>query len=363
MLILSVVLSVGLMGLVHGAYRRKGLRPLGAYTFAVLGLVAGFCMEFPSLFLHAFFIFSGLLLCTRRQWSASTLLRIMTLGGLAAYGLFIYLAAAEMAEHQTLRQRYAFESMEARVPAPKGPSAANPLGKFEARWENLEKDVGSESNGFRTLMLERLHQESVRDFINSPGFGVGRRIRPTERTLKGNLDRDGTPIPQPGPRSSSTLGDGDLREPKNVGLDPLLEMHFKGILNFVNPSGFGLVVSRNKVAGFQSHQFNAVPEAREWKVRTLELVGLLLHDDPVVYVSDELPRMEQLRKAPARHLNPFEAAGLKRLEEGEDLFVRETPEGIRMLGAVRSIEQCLPCHGGKRGDLLGAFSYTLQRVP
>ena len=33
-----------------------------------------------------------------------------------------------------------------------------------------------------------------------------------------------------------------------------------------------------------------------------------------------------------------------------------------MLGAIRSAKQCVQCHGGQRGDLLGAFSYTLVGV-
>lgn len=36
---------------------------------------------------------------------------------------------------------------------------------------------------------------------------------------------------------------------------------------------------------------------------------------------------------------------------------------VSALGAIRSIEQCTKCHGGKRGDLLGAFSYSLARTP
>jgi hypothetical protein len=32
-----------------------------------------------------------------------------------------------------------------------------------------------------------------------------------------------------------------------------------------------------------------------------------------------------------------------------------------MLGAIRSTRQCLSCHGGNRGDLLGAFSYVFTR--
>jgi len=47
---------------------------------------------------------------------------------------------------------------------------------------------------------------------------------------------------------------------------------------------------------------------------------------------------------------------LATLRKGEDLYVRED----RMLGSIRSTKQCIACHGGERGVLLGAFSYTLR---
>ena len=60
----------------------------------------------------------------------------------------------------------------------------------------------------------------------------------------------------------------------------------------MNPEGFGYVKDRKHVAGFQSHGFTKVPEAAdEWKVATVDLVGLLLHDKPVVYVSEKLPQI------------------------------------------------------------------------
>jgi hypothetical protein len=71
--------------------------------------------------------------------------------------------------------------------------------------------------------------------------------------------------------------------------------------------------------------------------------------------------MEELRDAPTRSLDPFEAEGLEALRGGKDLFVRGTDKQARMLGAIRATRQCLQCHGGDRGDLLGAFSYTLRR--
>jgi hypothetical protein len=89
-------------------------------------------------------------------------------------------------------------------------------------------------------------------------------------------------------------------------------------------------------------------------------VGLLFHNEPVVYVSENLPRMDELRGAPTRPLDGFEATALEKLRSGEDLLVAEAPNGVRMLGAIRSLKQCGTCHGSTRGTLLGAFSYTLR---
>ena len=127
------------------------------------------------------------------------------------------------------------------------------------------------------------------------------------------------------------------------------------------PEGFGYLKDRRHVAGFVSHRFSQVPEpARRWRVQTLDLVSLLLHDEPRVYVSDHLPAMGKPHNTPTRPLDRFERFGLETLERGEDLFVSEAEGGLRMLGAVRSVKQCVKCHGGGRGDLLGAFSYTLR---
>jgi hypothetical protein len=99
-------------------------------------------------------------------------------------------------------------------------------------------------------------------------------------------------------------------------------------------------------------------KVERWDLQTLDLVGLLLHEQPVGYVSVNLPRMDELRDAPTRPPDDFEATGLEGLRRGEDLFVRESADCRRVLGAVRSTRQCLSCHGGERGDLLRAFSYT-----
>src|SRR5262249_33328056 len=117
------------------------------------------------------------------------------------------------------------------------------------------------------------------------------------------------------------------------------------------------------VAGFQPHQFSRAPgHAEQWQVWRLELGGLLLHGKPGAYGTEHLPRMDELGKAATRPLDPFEAAALEGPRRGDDLLSTEAGGIMRMLGAIRSVKQCLGCHGGERGDLLGAFTYTLRRT-
>jgi hypothetical protein len=98
-----------------------------------------------------------------------------------------------------------------------------------------------------------------------------------------------------------------------------------------------------------------------WAVETVDLVSLLCHTEPVAYVSADLPRMEELKGASTRPLDAFEASALTELRAGDLLVVSEGKGQMRLLGAIRAIRQCVECHGCERGDLLGAFSYTLRR--
>jgi len=102
-----------------------------------------------------------------------------------------------------------------------------------------------------------------------------------------------------------------------------------------------------------------------WKANRLELVSLLMHDEPLVYDVDELPNMETLSSetAKTRALDEFETKALEALKSGEELFVRATKNRILMVGSIRASEQCLSCHSVKKGDLLGAFSYEFLRNP
>jgi hypothetical protein len=228
----------------------------------------------------------------------------------------------------------------------------------------LETATDSEVSWMRQNALANLHAAKVSQFVESSGFGVGRMVRnvePTDRVLMPD-PRDDAP-PQPDYFQPATLDSHSAIDTKPPATPALGTLHEGGILDFVNPRGFGYVKDCRHVAGFQAHGFSKVPgPVEKWEVARLELVGLLMHASPVVYESAKLPRMEELKEAPTRALDAFESRALSALRDGADLHLDDTRASLRFLGAIRSTRQCLECHGGARGDLLGAFSYHLRPV-
>jgi hypothetical protein len=264
--------------------------------------------------------------------------------------------------------RYPFESLADRLPIP-ARTTATPLSFEQTKaMEELQEQVAGElqrySVRWRTNSLKALHDETTDKFITSPGFGAMRIHMPHATSIDRFPDDDSGALPQPGPRVHST--ETEITDPGSASA-PINEewrnTHNWSIFDFVSPRYFGLVESREKVAGFRSHRFTRDHEmSGPWKVRTIDLVGLLLHPEPVVYVSENLPQMEKLGTIPTRKLTAFEEVGLAAIRSGKDLYAREFGDTMRMLGAIRAVEQCTTCHACDRGELLGAFSYTLGRA-
>ncbi len=265
------------------------------------------------------------------------------------YAVVAVPAAQRELELRRLQHHYPFESMEDRVPPlPSRPDAAP---AFDAEpLEALEHAIHDRNGYAAPEHLRRLHEERVRQFVNSPGFGVIRMMGwlPSEHAIRESY-RSGPAPPQPGGPLSPPLPPLDILA--------LPELHQSAALEFVHPQGFGYVKDRAHVAGFQSHRFGEVPASiAPVAVARVELVSLLLHDAPAVYASDRLPAMNELVGVPTRPLDDFEAGALAKLRRGEELVV----DGARMLGALRNAKQCIACHGGERGELLGALSYGLR---
>jgi len=147
----------------------------------------------------------------------------------------------------------------------------------------------------------------------------------------------------------------------------LMGFHESGLLDFLDPAGFGYVEDREHVAGFEPHQFRSTPELaginERWVVVRLDLVSMLKHKEPVAYATDVFPNVTDSDDAPTRPLNLLEGRALKALREGDDFTAEPFGDRIRMVGSLRATKQCLECHQVKRGDLLGAFSWELQRQP
>jgi len=152
---------------------------------------------------------------------------------------------------------------------------------------------------------------------------------------------------------------------------PSAGTHVRSVVDFVRPSGWGYVESREQVAGFKPHRFRNRPvvldpetqKLAEWRITRLELVSLLKYDTPRVYLTEALPNMETLsgEDVPTRELVRFERRALELLENGNDLVIEERPHDIRMLGSLRAVKDCRRCHEVPADSLLGAFSYELKK--
>jgi hypothetical protein len=144
----------------------------------------------------------------------------------------------------------------------------------------------------RSGSLKAVHENRILLFHHAAGFGVTRMGLLQPRPEHFGPDRT-PPVPQPEgyEPDAVSLGDEMPADPQR----PFAKLHISSLVDFVNPDGWGYVKSRTEVAGFRPHRFSRVPEPVEkWEVRRVELIGLLLHEQPAVYVSEHLPRMDEL---------------------------------------------------------------------
>jgi hypothetical protein len=245
--------------------------------------------------------------------------------------------------------------LEGRLPPEPPTRSADLPEEAEERLAHQEDLLDSRGVTYRRKQLQRVHENHIELFLNRPGFGWERMSEiPNWSDMQTRDRKDFTGFENP--------AEQERVQKSSARKTDLFDLHQSGVFEFLNPSGFGYLKDREHVAGFQSHQFRQPPVLQVVRdnVQTIDLVSLLIHKEPVAYVSEELPRMDQLRKAPTRPLSEFETSSLAKLRKGEDLIVEPSSSKMRMLGSIRSTKQCLDCHGGQRGELLGAFTYTLR---
>lgn len=363
MLYVSLVVSAILL-LVVNLIAWRAERPVGmiiAKTIAIGLASSGVCLVMlPPVLLQAILVCVAALL-----WGASHRKPRFFLALSCAATVFAFAIPGFFAYRQTkhLQEQFPYISMANRLPPAKKHRLTAALPKdAEHQLTDLEnlidqgnrKSLGDE----RAKLLREIHEETVKIFVNQQGFGVTRTNGLREMLLKKGIRRE-SPIPQPGMPSPSPWMSPSLQS-RPASADGLRSFHQTSVADFINPAGFGFIKDRQHVAGFQEHQISEMPEPpRSWALQRLDLIGLLLQGKPIAYVSENLPRMQELKSAPTRELDEFESAGLLALKSGENLLVRMRGQERRMLGAIRAARQCLACHEAERGDLLGAFSYRM----
>ena len=363
MLFISLILSALLLLIANWSARRTRHADTMIVCSSVAFAVGPFFLMcvLPAVAIQALLLCGATIVWRATRRGPSFFLPLSCGATLVAYGLAGMMVLGSEREYARLRVLYQYESMEGRLPVPQAVPGGAPL--LPATAERLSRFEGvfpEHANGYREFRLRALHEDAVALFIHSPGFGASRMLHPSESNLAANLRREPVPL-QPGSRFTSMGSPGERERLPGDDEAPLGHMLEDSILDFVNPRGFGYFKDRRHVAGFESQRFSRAPAPTyRWKVRALELVSLLLHDEPEVYVSSHLPKMDRLHGVPTRPLDRFENFGLEALRRGEEIVTTQGGEGARMLGAVRSTSQCLACHGGERGALLGAFSYSLR---
>ncbi len=294
-----------------------------------------------------------------------------TVGLLAIVGLASYysdrlrdIATPVSASERQLadaRKKLAFVSLQVRLPTGKPISPTKPLSAdAQKHWEELET---YHARSDRAEMLKALHERTRNVFVDRPGEGMGRMVEtPADILFAGEDDKNS--IEQAGEPAYFPLSAGDVVARVTADAD-FRDIHRSGMMNFFPSRGFGYVKDRDQVAGFKPHGFRHTywMDHVPLRVDHVLLIGILKHEQPVVYLTEKLPSMDKIHLEKTRPLDLFEQAGLASLRDGEDLHIASKDAAFRMIGALRATKTCQKCHDAETGDLLGAFSYTLRPVP
>jgi hypothetical protein len=380
MLVGSLVVSAVFLAIVNLIALRDTRAGL-AVVLLICGM-AGLCglLLAPTILLDAVFVFIAAANCLSHPRHPGRFLKSSLVATAATYALLSIYAYFDTRSWLQMRDKFPLASLEERLPHEKHSHAeAQKPGPSRERENHddgiqvLEWKIEKAKRYFiggRTKSLERLHASYVGIFVESPGFGASRMlgiprieelevhdrgpIRQSRKT--GENDDDPTPSREPfspGVAAAMEIGGKEQAE--------LLDAHTDAVADFVNPDGFGYFRDLRHVAGFDAHRFQKYPlQLEKLKMERLELVSILKHDPPAVYVSENLPRMDELGNAGTRPLDEFEKTALDALYAGQDIKFMQTVHQLRMLGSLRATRQCVKCHEVKRGELLGAFSYRFE---
>lgn len=182
-----------------------------------------------------------------------------------------------------------------------------------------------------------MHEHTVGVFIEGQGFGKGRMMSNFTDIISAPRTRSGNNDDEQGPFA------------------PYVRVAGKGKVH----NG---VQSTDTNGSLWNGNLRTNDGSEMWTVRTVYLLGLVKQPRAVVYLTDQVPKMKDGEGIPTRELDTFEKTALEKLKGGENLVVEKNDKTIRVLGPIYAGKSCVKCHEQK-GQLLGAFTYQLERVP
>ncbi|TWT96884.1 hypothetical protein Pla108_26590 [Botrimarina colliarenosi] len=315
----------------------------------------------PVLFLQGFL--TGLTSVLTIGWRPYPARRLAACGlaMLLAYSYGFFVAWKEGSAISAMREKYALVSLVDRLPnLSTEPMELPPIQLTQQQAADLAMDDKiAGGNTRRKSSLQRLHSDRYLAFTRAQGFGVTRLNYIDPARIETQTDE--------------LLQTAGRKTPIDLFLtkaDAPQGLHRRMLRSFLDPERLGYVENKLATSGFLGHaigldsdDFTRGQDLKYLRIDRLELVGLLMHDKPVAYISTRLPDMEELRSVPTRDLDEFESAALEKLYGQEDVVVDEQlVDGkmhARMLGAVRAGKSCAACHEVPHGTLFGAFSYDL----
>ncbi len=147
---------------------------------------------------------------------------------------------------------------------------------------------------------------------------------------------------------------------------PFEEAHTKAINSFVEEKGFG--VSRFRRADLWN-EWSVIYDQKEYEVFHIRLIGLSSEYGERLFHQSRPPKKTDLAAASSRPLTPEESLKLSAFSGGsiesielppdltfQDGIWSETP---RVAAPIFASEDCMRCHEGEVGTVLGAFEYFL----
>jgi hypothetical protein len=178
--------------------------------------------------------------------------------------------------------------------------------------------------------LTLLHRHAVKLFIDRDGFGFSRLEPPLADVLA------------PPKSQAEVATDRRPTVPNTAAVRP--DTGAKGAhFSFAKAVG---------AAAFFPHRAGE----KTWVVKEVQLVGLVKHKNPVVYLGGPTPGRAGER---TRRPDEFEAKALEVIRGGGDPTQAEKRGGtLRAVSGIYAGRRCAKCHE-RPGEMLGAFSYRL----